>query len=188
MRRRAAALLIAVLTTGALVAGLASSADASVGAKSKAKLAYCAGGTKSKAVKAIKDAYSHFLNGKLYPTATDKEPFIQYLSGKHTSPTMISNFEASSAKNAAASATTDVQVNTVKCTGKKKADVAYDLVLSGTPSPGLAPPGTAVLDGKVWKVSAEALCNLQALGDPSTLEPPNPCADVVAGTKPSDLT
>ena len=65
MRRRAAALLIAVLATGALVSGLAGSADASVSAKSKPKLAYCAGKTKSKAVAAIKTAYKYFLNGKL---------------------------------------------------------------------------------------------------------------------------
>ena len=74
-----------------------------------------------------------------------------------------------------------MRVDKVTCVGKKgtKANVNFTLVLSGTPSEGLAPPGSAILDGKQWKVTALTLCNLQALGDPSVLENP-PCSDFVA--------
>jgi hypothetical protein len=66
----------------------------------------------------------------------------------------------------------------VKCAGKKAADVTFTLVISGSPLEGLAPPGTAVLIGKTWKVGADTLCNTQALGDPSVLEA-GPCYDII---------
>ncbi len=62
---------------------------------------------------------------------------------------------------------------------KKAADVTWDLVLSGNVSPGLAPAGTAILDGKVWKMSQLTVCNLFTLADP-TLADSGPCADVLA--------
>jgi hypothetical protein len=58
--------------------------------------------------------------------------------------------------------------------------VVWDLVLSGTPAVGLAPPGVAVLDGKTWKVGQTTVCDLFALADP-TLTQSGPCADIAAG-------
>ena len=182
MRRRAAALLIAMLTAGALVVGVASEGSASV---RRAKAPACAGKTKAKAVKAIKLAYLAFLDGVKYPTSADKEPYLQYMSGKSKSPALVASFEASAAKNAAAAATTSVAVHSVKCKGKTKADVKYDLVLGGKDSPGIAPPGSAIVDSGVWKVTGKALCDLEALGDPTVLES-GPCADIVSGIPPSD--
>ena len=54
----------------------------------------------------------------------------------------------------------------------------FTLVLGGTRAEGLAPPGAAVLEGKVWKVTGLTLCNLQALGDPTVLES-GPCSEIV---------
>lgn len=183
MRRRAVALLIATLTAGALVVGMAAESGASV---RRASAPACAGSTKSKAIKAIKLAYTAFLDGVKYPTPADKEPFIQYLSDPHKSASLVASFEASAAKNAAAASTTNVAVHKVTCKGKKKAEVQYELVLGGKEAKGLAPnPGGALLEGKVWKVTGETLCNLTALGDATVLES-GPCADIVSGTPPSD--
>jgi hypothetical protein len=175
MRRRVIAGVTTVLTASALVVGL------SAGVASAAKpLALCAGKTKPVAIKDIKKAYNYFLNGSLGYTAEQKAPYVQYLAGKGLNQAFFDQFKASSEKNAAAAATTSVRVDKVKCVGKKgkKADVNFTLVLSGTPSEGLAPPGAAILDGKQWKVTALTVCNLQALGDPSVLESP-PCSDFV---------
>jgi hypothetical protein len=183
MRRRAVALLIATLTAGALVVGAASEVGASV---KKAKTPLCAGSTKKAAIKAIKDAYDFFLNGTKHPESADKETRIQYLSDPHKSASLVASFEASAAKNAGQAATTSVAVHKVTCKGKKKADVQFELVLGGKEAPGIAPnPGGAILEGKVWKVTGETLCNLTALGDASVLES-GPCADIVSGIPPSD--
>jgi hypothetical protein len=175
---------MSLLAASALVVG----GSVSVAGAAAAKAPLCAGKTKKQAVKDIKQAYAHFLDGAKYPdAATDKAPFIQYLSGDEVSPTLLANFEASSAANASASADTSVKVNSVKCTGKKTADVDFDLVIGGEPLADLAPAGDAVLDGKVWKVSALTLCNTQALGDPTVIET-GPCYDIATGGEPSDLT
>jgi hypothetical protein len=185
MRRRAGALLIATLTAGALVAGLAT--EASAGGK-KAKAPVCKGKTKKKAIKAIEVAYDHFLNGAENPdAATDKAPYIQYMSDPDFSQSLYDAFLASSEANAAAAATTSVAVNKVTCTGKKTAEVEAELVLNGTEAPGIFPnPGEAVLQGKVRKVAGTTFCNLTGVGDASALEPPHPCADVVLGDDPAD--
>ncbi len=185
MRRRAAALLIAMLTAGALVVGFAGESGAAV---KKAKAPACKGKTKKKAVKAIEEAYFHFLDGASNPTADDKKPYIQYMSPPAESPALIALFEASTETNAAAASTTSVKVNKVTCTGKNTADVLYDLVLGGDPAPGLAPPGDAVLEkgSTTWKVSAVAFCNLTALGSPVVLES-GPCSEILVEGEPSDL-
>lgn len=184
MRRRIMVTVMCVVAASALVVA----GSVSVGGAAAAKAPVCAGKTKKQAIKDIKTAYDHFLNGADFPDAnTDKAPFIQYLSGKQVSPGLKAAFEASSAANAAAAATTTVQVNSVKCTGKKTADVDFDLVISGEPLADLAPPGDAVLEGKTWKVSALTLCNTQALGDPTVIET-GPCYDITTGGEPSDLT
>jgi hypothetical protein len=158
----------------------------SVAGAAAAKAPLCAGKTKKQAVKDIEKAYQYFLDAKTAPTAADKEPYIQYMSGKEVSQALLAQFRASNEKNASAAATTSVQVNSVKCTGKKKADVEFDLVLGGEPAVGLAPPGDAVLEGKTWKVTGLTLCNLQALGDPTILEA-GPCSEITLDGEPSDL-
>jgi len=65
----------------------------------------------------------------------------------------------------------------VTCTGKKSADVVFTLVLGGSRAEGLAPAGTAVLDGKTWKISAITMCDMQALGDATVLEN-EPCLSI----------
>ena len=185
MRRRVAVLFIAALSAGVLAISAVAEAGASVGS---AKAKVCAGKTKKKAIKDITTAFDHFLDGAKYPdAATDKAPFMQYLSEPNLSQSLLDAFVASSSANAEQASTTDVAVNEVTCTGKKTADVAFDLVIAGEPLAGLAPPGSAVLEGKRWKVTGETLCNTTALGDPTVLEPPHPCADIVLGDPPSDV-
>ena len=184
MRKRAAVLLLAMLTMGALVVGQIGDAGASV---STAKAAFCKGKTKKKAIKQIEVAYDHFLNGADFPEPTDKAPYIQYMSGKDFSQDLYDRFLASSEANAAAAATTNVAVNGVTCTGKRTAEVEAELVLNGTETPGIFPnPGEAVLEGKKWKVAGTTFCNLTGVGDPTALEPPHPCADIVLGDEPAD--
>ena len=173
MRRRALALVIAVVATGALALGPATVAGAG-GKKPPA----CAGKTKKKAIKEIKKAYDHFLNGAKYPDAADKAPYVELLSGKDLNEEFLAAFEASSAANAEAAASTDVDVDKVTCTGKKTADVEFTLVLGGERAEGLAPPGGAVVADNIWKVTGVTVCNLQALGDPTLLEQ-EPCLTVV---------
>jgi hypothetical protein len=179
MRKRAAILLVATLTAASFAVSVSAVAGASVSGKSAP---VCAGKTKKVATKDIKTAFDYFLNGSKGYTADQKAAYIQYLSGKKVNQDLLTKFQASSAANAEAAKTTSVQVNKVTCQGKNGAVVAFDLVLGGTPSPGLAPPGGAVLEGKTWKVSGLTLCNLQALGDPTVLEQ-EPCATIVLDEK-----
>lgn len=171
MRRRVLVPLIAVTASSALVLGL-SVAIAGASAPGKAKLHFCAGSTKSAAIKDIKKAYDYFLNGPKNYSADQKKAYIE---GVDKDPELAAIFDRLSAQNASSAATTTAKINSIKCTGKKAADVNFDLVINGTASPGLAPPGGAVLVGKVWKVSKQAYCDLSTLGDPSLAES-GPCA------------
>ena len=175
MKNRAAKLLVTAVAAASLVVSGSVVAGASV---SSAKKPVCAGKTKKTAVKDIKTAYDYFLNGSKGYTADQQAAYIQYLSGKKLNQDLLTKFQESAAANAEAAATTTVQVNKVTCKGKNGAAVEFDLVLGGSPSPGLAPPGGAVLEGKTWKVTGLTLCNLQALGDPTVLET-EPCATIV---------
>ena len=187
MRRRAAVLLLAALTAGSLVVGGIADAGASVGS---AKAPVCKGKTKKKAIKAIRTAYDHFLNGAEFPdAATDKAPYIQYMSEPNFSQSMLDAIVAGSQTPQAQenAGNTNVAIKSVKCTGKKTAEVEAELVLGGTEAPGIFPnPGGAILDG-TWKVTAETFCNLTQLGDASVAEPPHPCADVLLGEPPADV-
>jgi len=185
MRRRLIVGLMGVLAASALVIG--STAGIGTASVKAAKAPVCKGKTKKQAIKDIKTAYDYFLNGEDHPESADKEVYIQYLSGDQISPQLKADFEASADANADAAATTNVQVNKVKCTGKKTADVDFDLVLNGDVAADLAPPGDAILEGKTWKVTALTLCNSQALGDPTILES-GPCSEIVLGDAPSDAT
>jgi hypothetical protein len=179
MRRRLLVSLTGVLAASALVIGMSAGvATASVSEAKKPPA--CAGKTKKAAIKQIKLAYDHFLNGGKYPDAVaDKEPYIEQLSGSNLNEDLKAAFEASSATNAEAAKTTTVDIDSVKCTGKDSADVVYTLVISGERLEGLAPPGTATIEDGKWKVTALTLCNTQALGDPAVLDT-EPCASIVA--------
>jgi hypothetical protein len=180
MRRRALSLLLAVVTAGSLaVFATATSGGASV---KGAKAALCAGSTKKAAIKQIKTAYDYFLNGPKGYTSEQKAAYIQYLSGKKFDQAFLDKFKAQAEASAGDAGTTGVQVDKVKCTGKKSAAVDYTLVIGGTPTPGIAPPGAAILEGKTWKVTGLTVCNLQQLGDPTTLET-EPCATILTTEK-----
>jgi hypothetical protein len=174
MRTRALALATAAICTAALTLGtLAASAGASVGA---AKAPVCKGKTKKKAIKAIEASYTTLLDGT---NGLPLEEKFAVVEGSED-PAFNAVLSDIATKNAGLLATTTAQVNSVTCSGKKTADVAFDLVLAGTPAPGLAGPGSAVLDQKIWKVTGLTVCNLFALSDPTLVET-GPCADIVLG-------
>ena len=179
MRRRAIVGVMSVLAASALVVGMSVSVGGASVSSAKAP-PLCAGKTKAAAIKQIKVAYNHFLDGAKYPDpVADKEPYIQNLSGKSVNADLVAQFEASAAENAAAAATTAVDIDKVICAKKgKKATVNFTLVISGSRLEGLAAPGNAVLDGKTWKVGSLTLCNTTALGKPDVLET-EPCATIV---------
>ena len=181
MRRRVLVLLIAALAAGALtLEATAVTAGASVSAKShhgvvekKKKKSKCDQA-------AIKLAYDYFLDGAKGYTPDQKLAYIQFGT---TNQAFADQFTASASANAAASATTNVQVNSITCAKNgKSAQVAYDLVLNGQVAKGLVTaPGGAIKEKGTWKVTAETICNLQALGDPNVLAS-GPCADIINGT------
>ncbi len=186
-------MLIAALTASVLVVGVSGSAGAAV---QSAKKPLCKGKTQAKAEAAIEDAFLHFLDGAQFPEVADKAPFIEYMSGPQISPELLAYFTASKEKNAAAAASTSVVVNTIKCKGKdeagtkctsKYACAQYDLVLGGSPAPGIAGPGYAILIGKVWKVTARTFCDLSAGGDATVFETVDACLQASLGEEPVDL-
>ena len=91
MRRRAIVGSMAVLAASALVVGMSATV---AGAGGKKAPPLCAGKTKKQAIKNINTAYKYFLDYGTAPTAQDKEPYIEYLSGKTASPALIAEFEA----------------------------------------------------------------------------------------------
>jgi len=178
MRKRAVTLLLAVVTAGLLVTAVGT-AGASVDAK-KAKAPVCAGKTKKKAVAAIKKAYNTFIDGSAYSLAGTqaKEKYIQFLSGPNTNAALKAQFEKSSLDLAASATGTTLQINSVKCTGKKTADVAFDYVIGGKPLTGVAPLSAAVLTGKVWQVTGISLCNIESGSDPTVVDR-DPCLTII---------
>ena len=168
MRRRTTVLLSLLVAT-AVVTGLSiATASASVGA---AKAPACAGKTKKKAIAAIKKTWDIFLNGTTGRALEERSAVVEGAED----PVLFKIFTDTFAANAEVAATTTAQVNKVKCKGKKAADVAYDLVLAGTVSTGLAPPGEAVIVDGQWKVSTGTVCDLVSLANPAVLES-GPCA------------
>jgi hypothetical protein len=198
MRRRAAALLIATLTAGALVVGMVGHAGASVDGGKKEKKPLCKGKTKAAAEEAIEEAFDYFLNGMEHPDVEEKQAYIQYMGEPEgVSTSLVSFIVSNSEKLAASAATTSVQVNEIRCKGKdevtgekfgkKLAYVQYDLVLNGTPAPGIASPGAAILLGNTWKVTTKTFCDLSQGGDPTVYETVQACLDILTGDEPSDL-
>jgi hypothetical protein len=166
-----ASLAVAV-TAVATLGAFAITASASVPTKSAP---FCAGKTKKDAVKGIKNAYNKVLNGSLSLTLDQKFAYVQGSSD----PAFNSVLHDIANKNAAMLKTTNARVYTVTCTGRKTANVKWDLLLAGKVSAGLAPAGSAILDGKVWKITQVTVCNLFTLADP-TLASNGPCATVLS--------
>jgi hypothetical protein len=170
MRIRAVTLLTALVTVGTLVVG-ASAAEA----KSAPKAAPCAGGTKATAIKQIKQTYDVFLNGTTKPprASSVREAAIQGTSD----PALAAAFESGFTANAAQAALTNIKVKSVACTSKTTAKVTADLVISGKATPGIFPnPGSAVIDGGVWKVTKTTFCDLVSLSDSTLTQAGKPCA------------
>ena len=166
-RHRAIALvLVSCLALGA-------AATAASGAVSSAKAPVCKGKTKKKAIKAIKAAWSQVLDYDAAKTLEERFEAVENSEDPEFNATLMEI----AAKNAGLLPTVTVQINKVTCKGKKEAEVLYDLVISDTPSPGLAGPGIAVLVGKEWKFSDNTVCDLFALADPSLVER-EPCASI----------
>ncbi len=163
---RLMALLACLAVLGTFVA------PAAVAANHEAKAPpACADGTKKAAVKAIDNAYNVILNGMAPYTLDQKAATIQ----GSEDPAFVALFEMIANQEAAMLKTTTVQVNSVVCTSKSKANVKYTLVLSGTPTPNLAPPGNAVIDHGTWKVTKSTVCDLFALLNPSIVTS-GPCS------------
>jgi hypothetical protein len=163
MTRHSPKLLAVVL----LVVAMAMAAPTSV-AGASTKKPVCADKTKAKAIKAVKATWA-----TLFDTTKTVEQRLAVVENagdpdfKVVIDSIVTNFGSFLASATA-------KVHSVKCTGKKHANVAYDLVLSGTVSPGIAPPGTAVLvDGK-WAMSRRTLCDLFGKADPALLDS-GPC-------------
>jgi len=170
MRTRALAVLVAVAATAALTFGTAGPSAASVSAK---KAPLCGGKTKKTAVKDIKKAYDTLFNGSLPITLDEKFAAVEGADDAEFLAVLMTVAQA----QAAMLKVVNADVHKVTCSGKKEADVTWDLILSGAPAPGLAPPGRAVLDGKTWLVSQTTVCDLFALADP-TLVQSGPCAEI----------
>jgi hypothetical protein len=166
---RSARLLATLLASAAMLAMLAGPATATVPSK-KAPPA-CADGTKGAAVKAMKAAYNTVLNGTTGLTLAQKTSAIQDFDD----PAFQALFAMIAQQEASMLATTSVQVNTVTCASKKSANVKYTLVLSGKPTPNLAPPGNAVVYENMWRVSKSTICDLFSLLNPS-IATSGPCA------------
>ena len=158
---RSARLLAMLLASVAVLAMLAGPASATVPAKKSPPA--CAGSTKSAAVKQIKAAYNTVLNGTTGLTLAQKTAGIQ----EFDDPAFQALFQMIAQQEMSMLATTSVQVNTVTCTGKTKANVKYTLVLSGKPTPNLGPPGNAVVYENMWRVSKGTICDLFSLLNPS---------------------
>ena len=167
--RRHRALAAALVGVLSLSTGI-TAASASV---ASAKAPLCKGKTKKKAVKDIKATWSQVLDYTPEKTLDDRFAAIENADD----PTFRATLDGIAQKNANFLPTITVKVNEVNCKGKKEAEVLYDLVISGQPSPGIAGPGTAVLIGKQWFFSDNTVCDLFALADPTLVES-GPCADI----------
>jgi len=169
-RHRVAAVVAAAALTLGAGAGAATASVAS------AKAPVCKGKTKKKAIAAIKKTWSQVLDYDANKTLEQRFAAVQ----NSDDPEFAATLNDIARKNANFLPTITVKVNKVTCKGKKEAEVLYDLVISGTPSPGIAGPGTAVLEGKQWLFSAQTVCDLFALADPTLVES-GPCVDIALG-------
>jgi hypothetical protein len=167
--RRLFVLLTASLAALALVAGAAYAGDDKPKNVKKAK-------------RQITEAYECFLDGSLGLTIEEKAECVQ---GAADDPEIIQIMNEASAANPGAAEMTDVEIEKIKFTSAKKADVTWNLILGGMTLEGIAPPGEAVFvkDGgnkRVWKVAAVTNCDLLSLANPAILTG-GPCAEILTG-------
>ena len=172
MRLRAFAIVVGLSAALTVVALGSIAASSSVEAK---RAPSCAGKSKNAASAAIEQAYETVLRAA-GPERTLDERFA--LVEGSDEPEMRAVLDATAAENADALPRTGVEVLKVTCTGRKSADVLFELVVDGKPAPGLAPLGRAVVQDRVWKMTQRPACNLVSLADPTVLEH-GPCADVL---------
>jgi hypothetical protein len=172
MRLRALFAVPAVLLS-LLLAFTAASASAAVPDK---KAPACAGKAKKTAIAAIEVTFGAVLDGTTEDHTLDEKLSLIEGSDDSTFRTMLDEVAAT---NADALTTTSVEVESVTCTGKRTADVLFELVLDGEPERGLAPPGGAVVEDGLWKITRATVCHLVALADPMLLEG-GPCGDALA--------
>ena len=173
MRRHriAAVMLAAALAVGA-------GATAAGAAVTTAKAPVCKGKTKKKALKAVKATWTQVLDFTTPPSRPLEDHFAA-IQGSDD-PEFAAVLTQIANTNAGLLPTVTVKINKVTCQGKKKAQVLYDLVISGAASPGLAGPGFAVLEGKHWLMSQGTVCDLFSLADPTLVES-GPCAEIAGG-------
>jgi hypothetical protein len=162
--------------SAALLSALLMFSGVSAAAVADKKAPACAGRAKKAAIKSIEAAYDVVIN-ETNPERT-LEDKLALIEGADDAA-LRAVLEEVAATHADDLATTTVEVEEVICTGKRTADVRFDLVLDGEPDGGLAPPGTAVVDNGVWKVTRATACQLVALADPTILEH-GPCASALA--------
>ena len=62
---------------------------------------------------------------------------------------------------------TTATINHIRCTRANRAAVDFDLILAGTPLPGVLPLGQAVRQQGVWKVAKSTFCARVILENPS---------------------
>ncbi|MSO79020.1 MAG: hypothetical protein EXQ79_05385 [Acidimicrobiia bacterium] len=136
----------------------------------------CAGRTRKAAIKSIEAAYDVVINGaNPERTLEDKLALIEGADDAGLRATL----EEVATAHPDDLATTTLKVQDVVCTGKRTAEVHFELVLDGELNRGLAPPGSAVVDDGLWKVTGATACQLVALADPTLLEH-GPCARALA--------
>lgn len=136
----------------------------------------CAGRAKKAAIKSIEAAYDVVINGTNPEHALEDKLALVEGTGDTA---LRAVFEDVAAAYPDDLATTTVEVLEVLCTGKRTAGVRFELVLDGQPNRSLAPPGGAVVEDGVWKVTRATACQLVALADPTLLER-GPCASALA--------
>lgn len=147
--------LVAALTV-ALVAG-AVLAPATV-AQGAATAARCPKGTRS----GVADAYAAVF-GRTLPATLDDRAGLLVGGDDPALRAVLGEWVAAGSAGGSSS----VVVVTVRCPSPRRAVVDADLVLAGVPLPDVLPPGRAVRDAGLWKVSRDTFCTRMALEDPS---------------------
>jgi hypothetical protein len=164
--RRLFVVLTVALVGAAMVAGPASAGDNKPNKPKKAKAN-------------IEEAFQCFLSGSLANSYEEKAACVK--DGDELLELITTTGEA----NAAAAATTEIEIESIKFRSKKKAAVNFNLVIAGMVLEGIAPPGEAVFarppEGgkKQWLVAPVMVCDLTSLANPATLTE-EPCASIIA--------
>src|SRR5438445_3291589 len=98
------------------------------GAVSSGGAPWCAGSTKTAAISAIKTAWDYVFDGAKRYSLDQRAHYIHRLDRNQR---FLADYQASAKKHVIAAAITTVKINHVTCRTMTKADVDYDLVISG---------------------------------------------------------